>query len=143
MPLGLQPWLGVQPSTLLRSSPRTFFARLHALARRLTTVKTLQVEAAPGRFELLALTKLRTPPGLRGKQPPAEAEAMPPPTSYSADAAAMPPPSRPSISQLHRVRLAWTDTAGAARVLGPLPAFYLGAALAIRWGDTPASPDQG
>ena len=113
------------------------------------------MEAGPGRFELLALTKLRTPPGLRGKhgehgergeQQLTDAEAMPPPPSPSASAtaaaaahgrggqpagtkasAAAAPPSR---SQLHRVRLAWTDGAGVPRVLGPLPAFYLGAALA-------------
>ena len=30
----------------------------------------------------------------------------------------------------NQVRLAWTDGAGVPRVLGPLPAFYLGAALA-------------
>jgi hypothetical protein len=96
---------------------------------RLPTVNTLRVEAALGRFELLALTKLRTPPGLRGKhgghggQQPTDAEAMPPLPSPLASAAAAahgrgghaaakkagaaPPPSR---SQLHRVRLAWTLT---------------------------------
>ena len=159
--------------TLPKASPHP---ATHAplLFCRLPSVQTLRVEAAPGRFELLALTKLRTPPGLRGKhgeQQPTDADAMPPPPSPSASAAAahgrgghaaakagaQPPPSR---SQLHRVRLAtrtlnpnpnpnpnrnpnpnpnpnpnqvrlaWTDGAGVPRVLGPLPAFYLGAALA-------------
>ena len=103
---------------------------------RLPSVQTLRVESAPGRFELLALAKLRTPPGLRGKHSepqPTEADAMPPPPSPSAvtkAGAAPPAPPAPRSSQLHRVRLAWTDGAGVPRVLGPLPAFYLGAALA-------------
>ena len=125
--------LGVQPSA---QPPTTLPHTRPLLFCRLPSVQTLRVESAPGRFELLALAKLRTPPGLRGKHgepQPTEADAMPPPPSPSAvTKAGAAPPAPPALrsSQLHRVRLAWTDGAGVPRVLGPLPAFYLGAALA-------------
>lgn len=108
-------------------------------------VKTLRVEAGPGRFETLALGTLRTPPGRRGQ---ATVSSMPPPAapgSHPNNHAACAPPVATSAlsaaaaaaakapappSQLHRVRLAWTDAEGTPRVLGPLAAFYLGAALA-------------
>ena len=123
-----------QEELVVRACDDTLACALYVT--RLPSVQTLRVESAPGRFELLALAKLRTPPGLRGKHgepQPTEADAMPPPRSPSAvtNAGAAPPaPLAPRSSQLHRVRLAWTDGAGVPRVLGPLPAFYLGAALA-------------
>ena len=98
--------------------------------------QALEASPVPGLTKVITLAKLRTPPGLRGKHGEAqhtEADAMPPPPSPSAVSkagAAPPAPPAPRSSQLHRVRLAWTDGAGVPRVLGPLPAFYLGAALA-------------
>lgn len=116
---------------------------------QLKQVKTLRVEeAGQGRFDVLALGKLRTPPGLRGltamppmPPPPAPgshpnnhaafaALAAPSPLPIAAATTTKSPAPAAPASQLHRVRLAWTDAEGTPRVLGPLAAFYLGAGLA-------------
>ena len=72
-----------QPELTVRACDDTIACALYVA--RLPAVQTLRVEnIEAGRFELLALTKLRTPPGLRGKQPTTDADTEMPP---------LPPPS--------------------------------------------------